>query len=539
VVSPDSSSEQRVRLISQGYNAWKVQVLFHDVNLSSSEISDRLQEVKLALANKFGVPDKLLEYTRLISKSLTRNGLLVQMQITKQDLPSGPPRFEAQPVKAEDGTMFSDMRVEAGLYPFDEFDQPVTRLVVEARLAGQGFDLGCIIWEPIAKAIEEMQQTLKPVFGLEIGRGVIPGLGKASRLTYGVRHEQEKFLPTAWMGVRPVFRGDFLVEVSPSVTAHRWGKNVYGRELEPRKGLETRLAAGDGSRLVFRGTQLIADRDGLLVFERIGRDKRDRNAWDMVPARLTGHVFPMKTFSESQVFDLDLAEPAAILATVQPGSRIHSSAPLFIEGDVQAGSHIECSEPLRVSGNVTEATVVSASHVCVCGFVARSNLDSALTLQIDGGVLDADLHATDVVAREIRGGSVEALHQSNFQHVGESGGQATAIRINLRKFLERQQKAGKEALEELRHSLMEIVTIFGPEITLQVTESTAQRLLLRWLRDQKQKGLGNFTHVEVQEFRAVLEMIPLIREQLAAIGMELRDTTAQLTQAPSPAPPGA
>ena len=42
------------------------------------KISNRLHEVKAELASHFGLSDKLLEYTKLLSKQETRQGLLVQ-----------------------------------------------------------------------------------------------------------------------------------------------------------------------------------------------------------------------------------------------------------------------------------------------------------------------------------------------------------------------------------------------------------------------------------------------------------------------------
>jgi hypothetical protein len=64
-------------------------------------------------------------------------------------------------------------------------------------------------------------------------------------------------------------------------------------------------------------------------------------------------------------------------------------------------------------------------------------------------------------------------------------------------------------------------------------------MLLRWLRQQKSAGGGNYTHVEVQELRAVLEMVPLIRQQLSVMGMEMRDIAKQLATCASEEQPGA
>jgi hypothetical protein len=523
-----ASADHRIRIISQGYNTWRVQVLFTERNLSANEITARLQEVKQELARHFGTPDYMLQYARLIGRQQVRHGLLVQMQIVKQDRPSGPPAFRAKPLRLEDGSFVSDMVLEADLYPYDEFDHRLTRLVIEARLKGAGFDLFCVDWDEITGALVEMEQTEHPVMGLTIGNGRPPGLGRSSRITYGISHDQESFLSSAWMGVRPVQKGDFLVEVSQPIAGHQWGRNVFGRELEPQQGLQTRLEAGDGTQLWLRGTQLVAHRDGLLVFERNGRDKRDCDTRGMALAKLTGRVLPAKTLEQTGAFDIEIIEPTIIMGDVASGSRIHARAPLFIAGNVEEDARVECSFTLRIGGEVRKAKIKSLRHCCITGFVTESKLECGFTLQFDAGVLNSALRATDVLGREIRGGAVEALRQTSFDSVEESGGAATAIRINLRRFLENQQVAGREAIADLRRSLAQIQDIFGPDIVLQVTESTAQRMLLHWLRQQKSTGGGNFTHAEVQELRTILEVVPLIRQQMAAMGMELRDITTQL-----------
>ena len=521
-------ASHRIRLINESHNTWRVQVLFSDREISAHEISERLQEVKRELARQFGVPDHLLEYCRLINRQETRGGLLVQMQIVRQERASRAPVFRAKPIRSEDGNLLSDMIVEADFYPYDEFEHRLTITVVEARLKGAGYDFSRVDWASVAEALEQMERSNQPVIGLAIGRGVPPGLGKSSRVTYGIRHDQEALLSSAWMGVRPVRKGDFLVEVSQPMGGHQWGRNVFGRELEPRQGLRTKLEAGEGTQFGLRGTQLIALRDGLLHFVRSGRDKRDCDTPTMPLAKLAGLVLPARVFSESQVFDLDLAEPAIILGAVRAGSHLRVRAPLYIAGDVEAGSTVECTAPLRVEGGVRGAQIHASQRCCISGSVTDSLVEGGSTLQIDGGVSNSTLRATDVMGREIHGSKVEALRQTSFDRVDEGGGQATAIRINLHRFLENQQSAGREALDDLQRSLGQIEEIFGPDITQQVTVPTAQRMLLRWLRQQKSAGGGNYTHVEVQELRAVLEMVPLIRQQLSVMGMEMRDIAKQL-----------
>ncbi|HEY3296159.1 MAG TPA: flagellar assembly protein A [bacterium] len=534
----EPTPERRVRLVSQGYNSWRVQVLFPDTELSAGEISDRLREVKQELASQFGIPDAMLEYKQLLSKQVTRHGLLVQMQITKQDVPSGAPVFRALPLQLEDGTLFSDMRIEATFFPYDEFERTLTRQAVEVHLKSGGFDTGCINWDTVTQILLEMEERLCPVKGVEIGRGTPPGVGQSSRLTYGVPAYQEQFLTSAWVGTRPVVRGEFLAEASTSTAGHKWGRNVFGRELEPCPGISTRLVAGTGVKLVARETQLMALQDGLLVLERAGHDRRSRDTCDLIPLKLTASVLPLSTIQTTEVLNLDLTEPTAIFGSVEPGSRIRSKAPLYIEGNVGEGAVIKCSKSLRISGSATKANITSGYHLCINGDARACTLHAEYTLQVEGWVADSALSGMDVIVNEIIGGSVDALRQTSIQHTNDTGGMAATIRINLNKYLSNRQATGQEVLVELRDYMQQIVDLFGPEIAAGVKEGTAQRQMLKWLQQQKAAGAPNYTHAEMQELRTVMEMIPQIQEQVKAIGAELRDITTQLAQETSKADAG-
>jgi hypothetical protein len=527
----DPSLERRVRIISQGFNTWRVQVLFEDADLPAGEVSDRLREVKAELATQFGIANAMLEYVELISKKRTRHGLLVQMRIVKQDFPSGTPTFRALPASSEDGNPFSDMRLEASFFPYDEFDQPLTRLGIEARLKNQGFDLACVKWPVVIDALQRMERTNLPITNLEIGHGIIPGPGNPSRLSYGMPRHYEALTTSAWMGVRPVAKGEFICEVSSPSAGSKWGRNVYGRELESKPGLHTRLAAGVGTKLVAHGTRLIAHRDGLLVFQRAGKDKRDRDTCDLVPVRLLADCLAANTILDIQRAEVSLSRPTLILANIEPGRRILSSHPLFIQGNIGEGAEIRCAQSVRIIGNVDGARITADHHLAVTGHVNNATLRAEWTLQVDGVVIESSLYGTDVIVSEIDGGHVEALRQTSINRINDNGGRTAAIRINLHKHLENRQLEGKEALLELRQTLSQIVEICGPEIAFGVTEGNAQRMILKWMREQKSKGAPNYTHAEIQELRTVLEMIPMLQEQVKAIGVELKDITAQLEQA--------
>jgi len=289
-----------------------------------------------------------------------------------------------------------------------------------------------------------------------------------------------------------------------------------------------------------QGKAVVAARDGIVIFERTGRDKRQADSKEQPPAKLTISVKPMIMFGEADQFDLDLADAVVIQADLLPGSNIRSKSSLCIEGNVGECSNVECAGTLRIVGNVSNAAISAGQHLNIVGHVRDSRIEANLTAELDGTVEDCFVHARDVIAQDVKGGHVEALNKTTIQVVRDSEKSAASVKVNLRRALELQQVSNKETIEELRDAMARITQVFGPEIALQVEPGTIQMLLLQWIRKQKASFGASYTQAEVQEFRTLLESVPHLRQQLAALGNELREVTRKLHEdAPNITPPSA
>lgn len=515
------------KIVSQAFNSWKVQTSFPKL-VDSATLAHRLQEVKSALARQFNMPDNLIEYDRLLSREVTEEGTTVLIQFLRKSVQAGTPRFRLLPIKLEDGAIIPDMILEADIYPLDEYEQPTTLELVQSRASAEGMDLGLINWNVVVSAIEKMAEDFEPALGLEVARGVAPDFGLPCKIKYGETKLTSGPLPSAWMGCFPVRKGEQLTEISQAIPGRRTGRNLLGRELTPRVGIEAKIEAGDGAVISRGGSAIVAARDGIVHFERSGRDKRESDSRDRIPAKLVISVRPMISFTQTDQFILDLTDAVVIRGDVLPGSNIRSRSSLCIEGNVGECSNIECAGTLRIAGNVQGASVSSETHLNIIGHVKDSRLEAAGTVQIEGTAEDCFVHARDVIAHHVKGGSVEALNLTEIDVVHDSEKSAASVRINLRKLLEHQQVSNKETIEELRDSMAAITQVFGPEVALQVEAGSVQLYLLQWLRKQKSSFGASYSQTEVQEFRTLLESVPHIRSQLAALGNELREVTRKL-----------
>jgi hypothetical protein len=519
------------KIVSQAYNSWKVQTSFPK-QVDSATLAHRLHEVKTALARQFNMPDGLIEYDRLLKREITDEGTVVLIQFLRKSIQSGTPRFRCLPLKLEDGTVLPDMILEADIYPLDEYDQPTSFELIKSRLSSEGIDSALVDWPTITSALSQMQEDFDPALGLVIGRGTVPDFGLPCKIKYGESKLTTPALPSAWLGSYPVRKGELLTELASAIPGRRTGRNLMGRELMPRVGIETKVDVGDGAVMSRGGTAVVAARDGIVIFERTGRDKRDADARDRTPAKLAISVRPMILFNESDQYNLDLADAVVIQGDVLPGSNIRSRNALCIEGNVGECSNIECKGTLRIVGNVSCSAVSSEQHISIIGHVKDSRVEAGGTAQLEGTVEDCFVHARDVVAHDVTGGTVEALNQTDIQVIRDSAKSAASVSINLRKAMEQQQVSNKETIEELRDSMAHITQIFGSEIALQVEAGSIQPLLLQWLRRQKSTFGTSYTQAEVQDFRQILESVPQLRAQLAVLGNELREVTRKLHDTP-------
>ncbi len=517
-----------MKVTSLGYNKWKVQVLFEEQN--TEEIKNRLGDVKAELARQFGVPDQLLQYTRMLGREQTEHGTSVVIEIVKRTIPCGAPQFRLLPMTAPDGTVFTEMLLEVDLFPLDEFEQFVSFQTVQSHASMSGVEMTQIAWSKIQDALNTMSQTCEPVLGLVVATGEFPDFGISSQIHYSPLNQELGVIQSAWIGAHAVSQGEILVETSPARPGRKPGRNLLGRELEPRPGIETRLEPGDGTRLGSGGHKVIATRNGVVTYKRVGLNRHSRDSRDSQPGRLIVSVLPVTEVQETQKFDIESHSALMIRGNVLSGSQIRSRAPIVIEGNVLNGSRIETRSSLRVLGDVSGSYLSSDQHLSLYGNAHNSHLIAKLSVQLDGRVVDSTVRAMDVLALEIIGGDVEALSRTSVSRVNDSETGAASVRINVRKYLEEQEESGRRNIEDIRATLGQMIQIFGPQIVSQVEAASLSRTLLQWMRGQKSvTGLG-YTNTEVHDYRALLETVPILREQLAAAGMELREITQRLQE---------
>ncbi|MBK6766041.1 MAG: DUF342 domain-containing protein [bacterium] len=486
------------------------------------EIPEQLRQIKAELAHSFGVADHRLEYLQLIAKKHTRQGILVEMQIRRQAAQSGAVRVRFLPLEAHDGTSYSDMRVAIDVFPLDDYEQPVTFETVEAKLRSEGVDATLVQWAELRRVIDECTQQQMPLFDRVIASGIVPDVGQRSQLAYKWFPQGDPEHVSAWMGLREVEQGEDFLEHHLPVSGLKSGRNVFGRELSPRKGLAARLEAGDGVSAGAAERKFVASRSGVVFYWRTFADKRQKDSPCVVPAIVQAEVRRVRRVSAEDAVKQKWEEDLWVEGNLPPDTVLQVSGNCIVFGDVLDGCQLEIGQSLRVFGNVGAAAIGTAHHMCVHGRVNNAVCEVGLAAQIIGTTTNSSIYAREILADKLVGGVAEAYAQG-------SGAQQDVV-INREKLLSEQREAGENALAVLKRQLNRLYDIFGAETVQQVSDDTVQMHLLRWLRKQKSLGVGGYTHPQVQEYRVLLEILPGIRRELTSIATELRATPREENQ---------
>ncbi len=509
--------ETRIRLVAQGKNLWKVRMLFP--HHRATEIPEQLRQIKSELALSFGVADRRLEYLQLLSKKHTKNGILVEMQIRRQALPTGDVRLRFLPMEAPDGTRYSDMQVLVDLFPLDDYEHVLTFEAVEAKLRSEGIDTGLVNWKRLRALIQDCVERQTPLLDQVIAEGEIPDVGNRSRLYYRWFPQSDTAHNTAWMGLRAVEAGEDFLEHQLPVSGLKSGRSVLGRELSPRKGLATRLEAGQYVSVGHSERKFVAREAGVVFYKRTFADKRTKDSPCETPTVLFAEIRRIRSVDPDDAVKQKWDEDLWVNGSLEPESQLFVAGDCVIFGDVPDGCQLQIGRSLRVYGDVGEAVIGTGHHLCVHGKMMNSVCEVGLTAQLVGAATDCAIYAREILADNLVGGAAEAYTQIPSTH--------EAVFFNREKFLAEQREAGEDALATLHWQFARLYEIFGAEIVQQVNEDSVQMHLLRWIRKQKSLGVGGYTHPQIQEFRTLLEILPGLRREISAIASELRSTNKE------------
>jgi cytoskeletal protein CcmA (bactofilin family) len=257
---------------------------------------------------------------------------------------------------------------------------------------------------------------------------------------------------------------------------------------------------------------------GILVLKRNFHDRRQKDSPRETPMTLEAEVISLRSILSENAQNKRWEESLYVNGSLDENASLVVNGDCVVSGDIRDGCEVQVSGSLRVYGEVGEADLAVGKHLCVHGKMHGTIIQAGLVVQLIDQAIDCTIFAREILADHLIGGTAEA-----YAPVASNN---DLIKVNREKFLQEQRAAGEDALATLRRQITRLYEIFGSEIVHQVTSDSLQIHLLRWLRQQKSNGIKPYSHPQVQEFRTLLELAPLLRLQISSIAGELRATNS-------------
>jgi hypothetical protein len=518
----------RIQIVAQRDDHWTAEVRLRPGESVETAIFHYLHQVKAQLARQYNVSVDQLLYKRLLERTRTPQGLVVELEIVRQETRKGNPVFRLEPMTGPDGTLFPDMILKVDLFPYDDYDKPLTRELLEYCLSLKGIQLDLLDWPALNKAIETVKATEKEILDLTGGHGVFPDFGRDAVLEYALPVEEKSQAFSALIGTRRVKKGSILLRYTPPTTGVKVGMNLLGREIAPRKGWDVELFAEEGVKFSPDGSLLTAESEGLARFERLEQTVRRQGKIERVPARIVARVEPLHTIQGNCTLQLDWDGHLEVDGTVCSGSKLNVTGAIIVHGDVEEGCEIFSKYDIHIDGKISGSVVESDGHLAAGATEAGAEVKAAKKVFVPGVVEESSIRAQDVHVGEVRRSKVHASHEFVADKVDESVETESEIVVNMREFLGLRQTESAATLQEMAETMKRLIQLFGPKAIQSVSSTNASQILHQFLRERKEKGLPAYSPREIINLRSALELVPEFRRLLTDLGQELRDLTEQI-----------
>lgn len=526
------TQNERIRISTQGYDRWKAEVLLSNGETSEEITRKHLRDIKAELSKQTGIPEDHFQYTRLLDRKETPEGLILEMEIVKQEICKGAPVFRLESLAGPDGTLFTDMELKIDLFPYDEFDKPLIRETLENRLVMAGIQLDLLDWIALKKALETLKKTNKELINLAAGRGILPGFGTNAIIEYALPvSERNRALP-AQVGTRRTKKGEVLLYRTPATVGLKVGRNLWGRELAPRRGRDVELKVGEGAKLSSDARCITAERDGLAIFEHLEQTIRHSGKVERFPARIVVDVEPLHTIEGNRVLELKYEGHLEIEGNLLSGSQLQVTGAVIIHGDIEKDSKVIARGNIHINGKIKGGFIQSDGFLGSNEGATEVEAKAEKGVYIHGKVEDSYIAGQDVHLREVKRSKIHALREVVVERIDDSSESESEIVVNMREFLARRQGENVHTFQNMTETLKRLVQLFGSDIIQSVDSTNIRQVLHKFLRDQKGKGVPTFSHNEIVNLRRMLELVPDFRNVLTDLGQELREVTEQIQSHP-------
>ncbi len=503
-----------IKVLSHTYDDWEVELFIPLDQVSEKILPLKLKQVKDLLSARYNIPQYALQYQNILQKEVTDDGVITHLRIKRISLEKGKPKFSFQSGISPSGILYSDMACYADLFLLDEFEKMLTPERIIMLLKSEGVAEEFIDKEVVGRAIQELQETSRPILGLRVAQGIFPDSGLDAEIEFYFHAQPSLENADEYISSRKVKRNDLLCAKNSPTEGKSPGKSVRGRDLPPRKGFDIILEPGKNARADIERTKLFAEIEGLAVVRREERSFMTSAGEKIIPSKVTARIDPLRIIeaSENEIIDITTKESVEIRGNLKMGSRIISSGEVHIEGNVSENAVIHAADDLYVNGSINRGDLSSDKNIVSKGDVSGSRLSASGTVVIDGASIASTIIGRDVHIDNIRGGNITAGHSLTVNTLGaDEDGISATICIATRDFLQNKINENNSFLDAAKSNLLRLNRLFSEDIVKEVIPQNVQQMLMKFISNQRKDGKPPSSQREIDAYKVLLNSIEPLR----------------------------
>ena len=522
-----------IKIKKHTFDDWEIELFIPLDHITEDILPKKLKHVKELLSTKYNIPQHLLQYQNIIQKEIVDDGVLTHLRIKRVSLEKGKPKFSFQTGISPSGIPYADMACYADLFQLDEFEKELTVERVKMLLKMEEIVEELIDEDTILKAIKELKETAKPVFGVRVAQGRFPDSGMDAEVQFYFHANPSIENSAEYISSRKVKRNDLLCDKNSPTEGKSGGLSVRGRSIPARRGFDIILQPVKNVRTDMEAKKLFAEIEGLVIVRREERAFMTPAGEKLVPSKILVRIDPLKIIEleDDEVIDVTTRESVEIRGNLKMGSRIISSGEVHISGSVGKDTVIHAADDLFVSGNILKGLLSSDKNIVADGRVEASTIAATDRVIVKGAAVSSDIVGKDIRIDEIYGGNITAGTSLTVNVLGEDeAGISATICVATKDFLQSKIDENREFIDAAQINLKKLKKLFGENMVKEVIPQNVQQMLMKYMSGLKKQGHANFSQMQVDIYKKLLTSIEPIRRLIYEKEIEIIRLQRQIRQ---------
>lgn len=488
---------------------------FVDVILQAQEselqaLSRLLKSIKDEISHQFGVKPGCLKYNRIVSKTVTPEGILTVVELKAGDIPQGKPVLKFSNSVLSNGQSLENMILYVDIFPYYDDNKAITGDFVADTILQSGVKEEFIDKKAVNEAAAKSRSEETAAYDVEAAKGVNPDVGKDAILDFKIGADPAESSLNKYVSSRRAKKGDVLCIKHPREIGFNPGRNLFGEELEPLYGRDFNLIAGNGTKLSDDGLKILADSDGVAIIRKDETKISSMSASRGFPREVLLRIDPVRLVEATQTVEIVTKESVEVRGSLKSNSSIISEGEVYVTGNVEPKSRIYAQDDILVEGDIAEGSLVSSRNIFSGGDVDGSTLSARGVIRIEGTVRNSTVFGDEVEVDCLVNSTVIAAKRVVVKYIeSDETGIMNEIRVGVKEYQKMKTAENDDFLQYLNNDLNKMKTLFGEELVSDLTYANTELMLLKFAKTMSKKRA--FSPEQMDASKRLLESIPSLK----------------------------